>query len=228
MRDHRLAELAPRDRGARDRSGLAAGRKDLPPMRDGWGWLRSGSLGSTRCARRWIDPSRQLIPVRGAPRWVGSSWTSLEGPQLRDSMPAARVWTGVHGANRLASNSLLEGLISPGVCARSRQTRRSRRCRGKTGRFPLLADRGAAQVATDAIRLVMGEYTGIADCKGLRSASGSTTSSPGTGAPEEANMAETARLIVEAALMRKESRGGHYRSDFPRAKRKWTGRHIEW
>jgi L-aspartate oxidase len=38
---------------------------------------------------------------------------------------------------------------------------------------------------------------------------------------------QTARLIVEAALRRKESRGGHYRSDFPRAESKWRGRHIE-
>jgi L-aspartate oxidase len=48
------------------------------------------------------------------------------------------------------------------------------------------------------------------------------------GATEEANMVETARLIAEAALIRKESRGGHYRSDFPRTKRKWARRHIEW
>jgi L-aspartate oxidase len=41
-------------------------------------------------------------------------------------------------------------------------------------------------------------------------------------------MVETARLITNAALMRKESRGGHFRHDFPRQKRKWRGRHIEW
>ena len=48
------------------------------------------------------------------------------------------------------------------------------------------------------------------------------------GATEEANMVQTSLLIADAALLRKESRGGHYRSDFPRAKRKWSGRHIEW
>jgi len=48
-----------------------------------------------------------------------------------------------------------------------------------------------------------------------------------TGATEEVNLVQTARLIAEAALMRKESRGGHYRSDFPRAKSVWRGRHIE-
>jgi len=47
------------------------------------------------------------------------------------------------------------------------------------------------------------------------------------GATEELNLVQTARLITEAALMRKESRGGHYRSDFPRAKSVWRGRHIE-
>jgi L-aspartate oxidase len=47
------------------------------------------------------------------------------------------------------------------------------------------------------------------------------------GATEEINMLETARLVAEAALLRKESRGGHYRADFPRAKRTWSGRHIE-
>jgi L-aspartate oxidase len=48
------------------------------------------------------------------------------------------------------------------------------------------------------------------------------------GATEEQNMVDTAHLIAEAALLRKESRGGHFRRDFPREKRKWKGKHIEW
>jgi L-aspartate oxidase len=48
------------------------------------------------------------------------------------------------------------------------------------------------------------------------------------GATEEGNMIETSRLIAQAALLRKESRGGHFRRDFPRPKRKWRDRHIEW
>ena len=48
------------------------------------------------------------------------------------------------------------------------------------------------------------------------------------GATEERNLADTALLIAEAALLRKESRGGHFRRDFPREKRKWRGMHIEW
>jgi L-aspartate oxidase len=41
-------------------------------------------------------------------------------------------------------------------------------------------------------------------------------------------MVDTSMLIAEAALLRKESRGGHHRADFPKAKRKWQRRHIEW
>lgn len=142
--------------------------------------------------------------------------------------------TGVHGANRLASNSLLEGLVFAERIARDLvQTAKLTSIPPKQSwRVPTLRDRGAAQVAADEIRLVMWEYAGISrTAKGLRkciSRLDEIVSRLPEGATEEANMADTARLIVEAALMRKESRGGHYRSDFPRAKRTWQGRHIEW
>jgi L-aspartate oxidase len=48
------------------------------------------------------------------------------------------------------------------------------------------------------------------------------------GATEELNLVQCARLIAQAALMREESRGGHYRSDFPRAKKSWAAKHILW
>jgi L-aspartate oxidase len=96
----------------------------------------------------------------------------------------------------------------------------------------VLGDRGAAQVAADSIRQVMWDYCGIdRSAKGLREGleklTGIETRLP-AGATEEMNMVQTSLLIADAALLRKESRGGHYRSDFPRAKRKWSGRHIEW
>jgi L-aspartate oxidase len=142
--------------------------------------------------------------------------------------------TGVHGANRLASNSLLEGLVFAERVARDlvQTPKLTGVPRKQSWRVPPLGDRGAAQVAADEIRLVMWEYAGISrTAKGLRTCMArldDIVSRLPEGATEEANMADTARLIVEAALMRKESRGGHYRSDFPRSKRKWTGRHIEW
>jgi L-aspartate oxidase len=99
-------------------------------------------------------------------------------------------------------------------------------------KVPRFTDRGAAQVAADDVRQVMWDYCGIdRSAKGLRLGLTSLDEIEGRlpeGATEEANMVETAQLIAEAALLRKESRGGHYRSDFPRTKRKWKGRHIEW
>jgi L-aspartate oxidase len=142
--------------------------------------------------------------------------------------------TGVHGANRLASNSLLEGLVFAERVARDMITRP--RLTGapprKSWDVPTLVDRGAAQVAADDVRSIMWENAGIArTAKGLRnclSVLSSIEERLPIGATEEANMVQTARLIAEAALLRKESRGGHFRSDFPHAKRKWRGRHIEW
>jgi L-aspartate oxidase len=97
---------------------------------------------------------------------------------------------------------------------------------------PPLADRGAAQVAADAIRSTMWTHAGIdRTARGLQQGLarlGEITARLSPGMTEELNMAQTARLVAEAALLRNESRGGHYRSDFPRAKRKWQGRHIEW
>jgi L-aspartate oxidase len=96
---------------------------------------------------------------------------------------------------------------------------------------PPLADRGAAQVLADAIRSVMWDDAGIArTARGLREALDQldeveTRLTPGM--TEERNMLDTARLVAEAALLRRESRGGHYRADYPRAKRSWAGRHIE-
>jgi L-aspartate oxidase len=152
-------------------------------------------------------------------------------PRLYSVGEVAR--TGVHGANRLASNSLLEGLVFAERVARDLATIKPLVKVPVLAKWkvPALADRGAAQVAADAIRAVMWEDAGIArTARGLRTAL-ARLSDIGerlpAGATEELNMLQTARLVVEAALLRRESRGGHYRSDFPHAKRKWMGRHIE-
>ncbi|HVX40667.1 MAG TPA: hypothetical protein VHB25_13950, partial [Gemmatimonadaceae bacterium] len=140
---------------------------------------------------------------------------------------------GVHGANRLASNSLLEGLVFAERVARDLSRLKPPKNVPAIGRWkvPPLADRGAAQVAADAIRDVMWEHAGLArTARGLRTARerlAEIASRLPEGATEEQNMVQTAQLVVEAALKRKESRGGHYRTDFPRASRNWKGRHIE-
>ena len=185
---------------------------------------------------RGIDPSKDLIPVIPAAHYMmGGIVTDLTG---RSSL--ARLYacgevsrTGVHGANRLASNSLLEGLVFAERVARDMigLPKAKGIPRKKTWEAPVLEDRGAAQVAADDVRTVMWDHAGIdRTAKGLRKGLALLADIEKRlppGATEETNLVTTARLIVESALLRKESRGGHFRSDFPHAVRKWRGRHIE-
>jgi L-aspartate oxidase len=234
---HPLAELAPRDVVARaifreqKRS-----RVFLDARRLGKGFAKRFPGILALCAARGIDPRRDLIPVTPAAHYMmGGIVTDLNGhSSLRRLYAVGEVArTGVHGANRLASNSLLEGLVFAERVARDLagtpllKTLPS----AKQWEVPPFSDRGAAQVAADRVREVMWRYAGIArTAKGLRTAVGELAEIEErlpSGATEEMNLVQTARLIVEAALRRKESRGGHYRSDFPRTELAWRGRHIE-
>jgi len=120
-----------------------------------------------------------------------------------------------------------------GASAKSSRKRASKRdAETSEWEVPRLVDRGAAQVAADEIRQVMWEWAGIdRTARGLRKCLArleEIAARLAPGATEERNLADTARLIAEAALMRRESRGGHYRSDYPERKQAWRGRHIEW
>ena len=83
----------------------------------------------------------------------------------------------------------------------------------------------------DRVREVMWLNAGISrTAKGLRTATvelAEIEERLPEGATEELNLVQTAQRIVEGAMRRKESRGGHYRSDFPHSKSNWRGRHIE-
>src|SRR5215212_3034832 len=238
VKRHRLAELAPRD---------VVAREIYRERQNGKGvYLDARKLGRsfrTRfpgifalCKARGIDPSKDLIPVIPAAHYMmGGIVTDLAGRSSMGRLYACGEVsrTGVHGANRLASNSLLEGLVFAERVARDMIS--LAKLKGMPQRTdwdaPPLKDRGAAQVAADAVRRVMWDHVGIdRSGKGLREGLALLhdieTRLP-VGATEEVNMVETARLIATAALMRKESRGGHYRSDFPHAVRKWGRKHIE-
>lgn len=239
MKKSKLAELAPRDIVAREIFREQAKGSHV--------WLDARKLGKkfqkrfpgifALCKARGIDPSKDLIPVIPAAHYMmGGIVTDLVG---RSSL--ARLYacgevsrTGVHGANRLASNSLLEGLVFAERVARDMimSPKMTGAPRKTSWEAPLLTDRGAAQVGADDIRRVMWDNAGIdRTAKGLRKCLDvldEIKKRLPAGATEEGNMVDTARLIAEAALMRKESRGGHYRSDFPHAVRKWRGKHIEW
>lgn len=238
-RRHKLAELAPRDIVAREifREQQESGTVHLDARKLGKNFFTRFPGITALCRARGIDPARDLIPVTPAAHYMmGGVVTDLAG---RSSMPrlyavgeVAR--TGVHGANRLASNSLLEGMVFAERAARDliQTPRRLPSPRGTRWRVPALDDRGAAQVAADEVRLLMWEHASIArTARGLRKCLARLDEiAPRlpAGATEERNLLETAHLVAEAALLRKESRGGHFRSDFPKARRKWQGRHITW
>ena len=238
-RRHRDAELAPRDVVARAifREQRAGHRVFLDARRMKQDFEARFPGIFALCRARGIDPRTEPIPVTPAAHYMmGGIVTDLVG---RSSL--ARLYacgevsrTGVHGANRLASNSLLEGLVFAERVARDLGgTPKLTECPAPGDwTVPPLLDRGAAQVAADEIRSIMWDTAGIVrTAKGLRTglaALEDIIDRLPAGATEELNMAQTGRLIVEAALLRKESRGGHYRKDFPTAKRTWKGKHIEW
>lgn len=238
-RRHRLAELAPRDVVAREifreRQGGSLVYLDARKIARNFARRFPGIFAI--CRARGIDPRKERIPVTPAAHYMmGGVMTDLAGRSSIERLYACGEvsCTGVHGANRLASNSLLEGLVFAERVARDivASPRLGRLPRLEPWSVPALRDRGAAQVAVDSIRQLMWDEAGIdRNSKGLRHCKEHLEDIAARlppGATEEQNMVDTAHLVAGAALMRKESRGGHFRHDFPREKRKWRGRHIEW
>jgi L-aspartate oxidase len=236
---HRLAELAPRDVVAREifREQMAHGTVLLDATKLGEGFKTRFPGIFALCKARGIDPSQEAIPVTPAAHYMmGGVVTDLAGRSSLSRLYAVGevARTGVHGANRLASNSLLEGLVFAERVARDliETPEELPEPPQEDWAVPPLADRGAAEVAADEIRQTMWTHCsisrtapGLRRCVGVLGQIGERLS---PGATEERNLLTTAQLVAEASLMRKESRGGHFRSDFPKTRRKWQGRHITW
>jgi L-aspartate oxidase len=185
---------------------------------------------------RGIDPRREPIPVTPAAHYMmGGILTDLAGRSSIERLYACGevACTGVHGANRLASNSLLEGLVFAERVARDLEGVTPIAPPRAAGRWsaPRLSDRGAAQVAADTIRQIMWDYVGIdRDGRALKTAITKLKDVERrlpAGATEEVNMVLAATLIAGSALKRNESRGGHYRRDHPKSDRRWSKKHVE-
>ena len=155
---------------------------------------------------------------------MGGIATDVDG---RTSIPG--LWaagevasTGLHGANRLASNSLLEAVVIGDRVANDIRQAATRHTATHTFIDPI-------EIATDietrsrhlaALRRVMFDHVGV-----IRNADGLTSALETLGEIERAatgdimleNMVLTARIIATGALSRRESRGGHWRSDYPEA-----------
>ena len=233
-------ELAPRDRVARAivRESQRTGGPVFLSMEhlDPSFVHQRFPLISRTCRDAGLDLARGRVPVGPAAHYVmGGVLTDLDGRTSLPGLYAAGevACTGVHGANRLASNSLLEGLV---FGARAGKAMRAR----SDGSWPAafgLQDAGrspsptaAAEAASaSVVQDVMWRQVGLfRDRQGLSAAlevlenawraieADVNAAVPMTAAAwRAASVTVVARLIARAALRREESRGAHYRTDFP-------------
>ncbi|MEI7931836.1 MAG: L-aspartate oxidase [Alphaproteobacteria bacterium] len=165
------------------------------------------------CMAAAIDPRKQPIPVAPAVHYhMGGIAADVHGRTSLPGLFAAGecAATGLHGANRLASNSLLEAAVCgqlAGEAARELDDPR-------TAPLPASAPPNLPDNALAILREAMSRDAGvIRDEEGLTRLTGvidELEAEYGRALP-----LVTARLIADAALRRHESRGGHYRSDFP-------------
>ena len=174
------------------------------------------------CLKHGVDITAGPVPVHPAAHYaMGGVRTDIDGrtslPRLYAAGEAA--CSGVHGANRLASNSLLEGLVfGARAGAAIRDSATSSMQKGAIPEESLHPD-----IEEVEVRRVAWECCGISrDAAGLRTAIqrlGSIAQHPVTRPTRDEyelrNIHTVALLIARCALAREESRGGHYRTDFP-------------
>ncbi|MEA2561112.1 MAG: L-aspartate oxidase [Acidobacteriota bacterium] len=232
--EHPDRELAPRDVVARAIwRRLMAGRRVFLDAREAVGdeFPERFPTVFELCQRHGLDPRKEPMPVAPAAHYHmggiavdGQGRSSLQGLWACGEVSS----TGVHGANRLASNSLLEALVFGSRVAED--------LRAQSGRsFPSGRRVPAVPAGTlhDAelqlgIRRTMWEKVGVVrDEQGLTAAldelEALAESHPGM-AGEARNLLSVGRLVTAAALARRESRGGHYRSDYPQTDPEWQHR----
>jgi len=234
-RYHELGELAPRDVVAR----AIAQELEKVKRPDAAVYLDLTHLNSERVRKRFptiyatcmqynIDIADELIPVRPAAHYsMGGVRTDLDGRTSIPGLYAAGevACTGVHGANRLASNSLLEGLVYGARAAQSMSEHLTTPNRHPAGaRVKAAVHNNGPSVETETfikkVQSLMWQYVGVVrDGKSLRQVvSELSTLEPPTGdrrACEAANILQAGLLIARSALAREESRGAHYRLDYP-------------
>jgi len=177
--------------------------------------------------RAGLNPQRDLIPVMPAVHYhMGGIATDLHGRSSLDGLWAAGecAATGLHGANRLASNSLMEAVVMGARAAEDI----ARAIAGKTAApradltgVRLLPAAREPVVERDILRQIMSELVGVIRNEGGLTAAIRDFANLGAAAETRdartADMALLCRMIAVSALMRRESRGGHCRSDYPQA-----------
>ncbi|HKC28690.1 MAG TPA: L-aspartate oxidase, partial [Jatrophihabitans sp.] len=229
---HELADLAPRD---------IVAKAILRRMRETGAehmWLDARHFGAEKWRVRFptiyetllslgIDPVRELIPVVPACHYAsGGVRTDLVGESsLRNLFVCGEsACTGVHGANRLASNSLLEGLVFGHRIAQTVMARLGEPAPAPTDVAPprpagtLLHESARSRLQTMMARGagVLRDAAGLDELNhGLTDLAEQDAGVPGTEAWETTNLLTVAAALVQAARRREETRGAHWREDFP-------------
>ncbi|MFY9325679.1 MAG: L-aspartate oxidase [Candidatus Nanopelagicales bacterium] len=225
---HPMKDLAPRDVVAH------AVVEEIRNSSSGYVWLDGRKLGEdiwrkrfpnilASCRKYSIDPMNDLIPVVPAAHYsMGGVQTDMSGktrvPGLFVVGEAAN--TGVHGANRLASNSLLEGLVVANRLAEhlenlpEQQEPVSAKSNGELISGELR--RSINQITTTGAGAIRDEDGLKNTLKELELLVSEKTKEGSTQAWEATNLFTVSTFIASAALMRQESRGAHWRQDFPK------------
>ncbi|WP_433869604.1 L-aspartate oxidase [Saccharopolyspora sp. CA-218241] len=225
--EHPLADLAPRDvvAAAIGRRTAATGTDHVYLDATGLdGFARRFPTVHAACRAAGIDPATEPIPVTSAAHYsCGGVVTTVDGRTAVPGLYAAGevACTGLHGANRLASNSLLEGLVVGGRAAEAvAQDRR----RGLLVRRPAAETAPPAQAVVDRelLQRTMSRAAGIGrDAAGLAGAAAELERHAvvrplrDRRTVEDSALALTARALLAAAAERTESRGCHRRTDHP-------------
>src|SRR3954452_22108818 len=219
-------ELAPRDIVARAVAAADAGGGAWLDARDVQDFPVQFPGITAMLARHGLDAGKDLLPVAPALHYaMGGIQTDLNGRTTKPGLWAVGevARTGVHGANRLASNSLLEALVFADRAGRSvTRKSRSKTAASLSGTDSLVEETGADQqhestreqmrhLMTANVGLQRSEASLLQAEQELEQLTGST--------PVEAwrtrNQLLVASLITQAARRRRESRGGHRRTDYP-------------
>ena len=238
---HEDAELAPRDIVARAVfQENVAGRGAFLDCREAIGSDFENQFPSVykKCRDAGIDPVTEPIPVAPAAHFhMGGIFTDAFGRTTLNGLWACGevASTGAHGANRLASNSLLEAVVFAARIAEDLAKNRVYSGRTKNTLSKNTKDQPPIETIIrkkhhddiDEMRRLMDRYVGIErDKEGLNIALQRLEQLLAKYKNHLTlnNMLTTARIITVTALLREESRGGHYRTDYPDSDPEWAHR----
>ncbi len=195
------------------------------------------------CLDHGLDITKGLIPVAPAAHYLmGGIKTNFWGETNIAGLFATgeTACTGVHGANRLASNSMLEVLVfSKRIMEKTREVAKIKAVTSSKGKetHHSLSQRQLAEVVPApsfaALQQLLWEKVGIIRNKESLTEAANTLVAWQKSLPrptdrpsyELSNLVLSGRLVTEAALLREESRGAHFRSDFPQSLTQWQ-RHM--